>query len=266
MQFMVFLGALRYEYLMQSRRRAIWVTFLLFALAIIGFLFAIPPQWHEALSHLNRYSLREVIVNWASYLNYLTPVLVGVLLADRLPYDRRTKMNELLVTVPGALDARIWGKYIGSLLATLLPVVLLYGCGLAYIFWQVPDPGALPLALSAFFAIIMPGMLFIGAFSLACPAVLWVPVYQFLYVGYWLWGNTLPTNNGIPTLSNTLLTPIGGYAVAGFFHVVYAENSDLQIARASIWQALASVSLLLGIALLVMVTLCRFLQWRQEQA
>ena len=44
-------------------------------------------------------------------------MVVGIMLADRLPRDRRTRVAELLDTFPGALYARLFGKYLGSTLA-----------------------------------------------------------------------------------------------------------------------------------------------------
>ena len=38
----------------------------------------------------------------------------------------------------------------------------------------------------------LPGLLFVAAFSVSCPVILWVPLYQFLFVGYWFWGRPGP--------------------------------------------------------------------------
>src|SRR5260370_19208210 len=77
-----------------------------------------------------------------------------------------------------------------------------------------------PLVAADFVLIVLPGLLFVAAFSIACPAILWVPLYEFLFVGYWFWGNALsPTRTGIQTLSQTILTPIGTYISAGMLAV-----------------------------------------------
>ncbi len=40
--------------------------------------------------------------------------------------------------------------------------------------------------------------------------------YQLLFVGYWIWGNFLDYDF-LPSLSKTVLTPVGWYAATGFF-------------------------------------------------
>ena len=85
--------------------------------------------------------------------------------------------------------------------------------------------------------------------------ILWVPLYQFLFIGYWFWGNLLP-DIGIPTLSTTILTPVGGYMCTGFFNPTGKEgvcNPGIQGATAV--QGVESMLLLVGIAILVMLAL-----------
>jgi len=184
------------------------------------------------------------------------------LLADRLPRDRRTKVEELFWSTPGALSARLGGKYFGSMLAALIPVMVFYVIGAGCILYHTQDLMTLPLALAAFAAIVLPGMLFISAFSIACPAILWVPLYQFLYTGYWFWGNMLGPRVGIPTLSETILTPAGGYMAAGFFGVPAFQIFDF---RVTALQGAESLLLLLSISVLVMVVLWRLLKWQQAR-
>jgi hypothetical protein len=76
---------------------------------------------------------------------------------------------------------------------------------------------AILLALpAAFLAITVPAFAFVVAFSLACPMVMPLPVYQILFVGYWFWANFIPPAL-FPTLNGTLLTPSGIFALQGFF-------------------------------------------------
>lgn len=137
------------------------------------------------------------------------------MLADRLPRDRRTRVAELLDTFPGALYARLFGKYLGSTLATLVPMFLIYSLGVGYIIARWHALQILPLALATFGAIALPGLLFIGAWTLAFSSVIWTPLYQFLFIGYWFWGNLL-LGIGIPSPGSTILTPVGGYMCTGF--------------------------------------------------
>ncbi len=256
-QLPVFFGALNYEFRMQARRPALWITMVLLAVLITG----AGGAFRELLTYqISSIPLVEMVVRWTVRMNFIFPVGVGVLLADRLPRDRRTKVEELFWSTPGALSARLMGKYFGSMLAALIPVMVFYVIGTGCILYHTQDLMTLPLALAAFAAIVLPGMLFISAFSIACPAILWVPLYQFLYTGYWFWGNMLGPRVGIPTLSETILTPAGGYMAAGFFEVPAFQIFDF---RVTALQGMESLSLLLSITVLVMVVLWRLLKWQQ---
>jgi hypothetical protein len=107
--------------------------------------------------------------------------------------------------------------------------------------------------------------MFIGAFSIACTAILWVPLYQILFVGYWFWGNLLP-DVGIPTLSTTILTPVGGYMCTGFFNPQGQEGvCSPGIQGATALQSVESILLLLALAILVIVALTGYLKWLQAR-
>src|SRR6266566_5409593 len=125
-QLSVFFGALNYEFRMQVRRRALWITMVLLALLITG----AGGAFRELLTYqFNSIPLVEMVVSWTIRINFIFPVGVGVLLADRLPRDRRTKVEELFWSTPGALSARLMGKYFGSMFAALVPVTAFYLIG-----------------------------------------------------------------------------------------------------------------------------------------
>ncbi len=260
-QFSAFLGASKYEFRMQIRRRALWITMGLIIFVLVSIL-SRQQRILDAVGNLNSFPLLTDVVNWTNIVNTILPIGVGIMLADRLPRDRRMKVDELFTSMPGALSARLSGKYLGSMLASLVPVFALYAIGLGVILYQTHNPLALLYALEASAAIILPGILFISAFSIACPAIMWVPLYQFLFVGYWFWGNWLGSRQGIPTLSDTILTPIGGYMSAGFFGVRTGQVYDVQVTAL---QGVESILLLLGITLLVMLVLWQLLKWQQAR-
>jgi ABC-2 type transport system permease protein len=256
----VIMGAFRYEFMMQIRRRSLWITFLLMICLLILFATRIPslPQYvGDALVHN---SLTYNVAYWTFTVNRLLPLGVGCLLADRLVRDYRTKLDELFVTTPGMLGSRLLGKYTGTLLATLIPFFLGDLLGVGYIIARTGNLLALPIALETFAVLTLPGMLFVAAFALACPLLMWVPLFQFCFIGYWFWGNELGTRNGIPTLSGTILTPIGSYMAQGF----YGIEDGMSFSATSL-QAVESILLLIGIAALVMMTLWWFLKYRQAR-
>ena len=260
-QLAIFSGVLRYEYRMQIRRRSLWITYVIFTLLLGAIVFGNDSStMYKILIHPETVPLSEAVVYWATIVNYLFPIVVGVMVADRLPRDRRTKVQELLTTMSGALHNRILGKYLGSTLAALTPIVIIYMSIIGYVLYQTHNIMAIPLAIIAFASVVLPGIFFVSAFSLACTAILWVPLYQFLFVGYWFWGNLFPPNRGVPTLSNTLLLPLGGNAAMGFFGV---QSSAVD--HATVLQGIASIALLLSIAVLVLITLLYILRWQQAR-
>ena len=203
-------------------------------------------------------ALMLVIAQWAVTIQAFMPIAFGVMLADRLPRDRRPGVGELFAAQPAPAGGRLIGKYLGSALATMAPIFLVYSAGIGYVLARSGDPMAIPMGLAGFVAINVPGLLFVGAFSIACPAVLWVPLYQVLFVGYWFWGNLLPPYVDIPSLTGTVLTPIGEYTANGFFDIVVTTVQD-----ATVWGAVANIALLLGLAALALWCAHRYLLWRE---
>ncbi|HMA37382.1 MAG TPA: hypothetical protein VKY74_23215 [Chloroflexia bacterium] len=259
-------GALRYEFQMQVRRPAVWVGLTLVA--------AIPfVLWQGIGDHYlhGHYSDRSTVwvpaapagavLLWAEILTFLLPLAVGLVLADRLARDRTTHVAELLETLPGALGARLAGKYLGSTLATLLPVGLLYAAGIGDILIQVPDASMVPLAAAAFAAVVLPGSLFAAGFSIAVPAVLRVPLYQFLFVGYWFWANLMSPKIGLPSPVGTMLNATGPWALEGFFDFQWT----FLILHATAAQAAASIVLLVGLGLLALTGGWGYLSWEQAR-
>lgn len=245
-------GATRYEFRMQIRRKALWVTFLVFAIIPAAFLSNINASWAEGTAG------PHVVADWSVIVQYLSPIAFGVLLADRLPRDRRTGTQDLLDTLPASMGGKFLGKYLGATVATVVPLLLIYAAGIAYIAASLGDLSILLLAPAAFATINLPGLLFVAAFSVSTTAILWVPLYQFLFVGYWLWGNLIPGAN-FPTLSATILTPMGRYMADGFFGTTVSETTG-----ATVGEGIASISLLLGLGALALYCGYRVLLWQRN--
>lgn len=246
-------GATSYEFRMQIRRKALWVILPLFGL--LAFTGQSNP-WQL----LGEIPLKDVVVNWAIVVQAFMPIAFGCLLADRLARDRRTRVVELLETLPGSPGGQLAGKYLGSALATLIPLFAVYAAGIAYVVIEGGRPEAILLGLLAFAAVNLPGLLFVGAFSVACPAIIWVPLYQFLFVGYWFWGNLLPPYTQIPTLTGTWLMPLGEYMAGGFFGTpgIWVEN-------ATAWEGVVSITILLGLGTLALLCAHGYLRWLQAR-
>jgi ABC-2 type transport system permease protein len=254
-------GVLRYEFLMQIRRPALWLAFLVFALidlrAVIG---QVVEHYNPAFSP-EQISIWQIAAGLAIMTNWLAPLGIGILIADRLPRDRRTRVEEMLNSLPGLLKTRVLGKYLGTLLASLVPSFLLYMLIVGLAVWQLGNLGLIPAALLCYVLVILPGMCFVAAFSLALPIIIWVPLYQFLFFGYWFWGNILAPSYGLPTLSGTILTPIGSAIGVGFFGISTFGGRG----PSSTMYGVSSIVALLGIAVLVLVALYQFLRFEQAR-
>ena len=252
-----FRGAFYYELLMQIRRPSLWIAFLLVSLFVFkafnGFYLSdqIP-------------TVAMALGNWSSFLVLFYPLACGLLLADRFPRDQKRHVTEILATTPSGLGVRLWGKYTGATIATLIPVFALNLGGALLIMQYHHDFGALPLALALFVVNMGTAVLFVGAFTIACTTVMWPVLYQFLFVGYWFWGNFLNPTVGIPTLNDTLLTPSGHYIVAGLFPSTVLIRPGFRGATASATQGVASLILLLGCAALVQLAAWAWLHWQQN--
>ncbi|GER91643.1 hypothetical protein KDW_58050 [Dictyobacter vulcani] len=67
-----------------------------------------------------------MVVYWTDLLNYILPVAFGILLADRLQRDKRTRVDEIFTSTPSSHTARLYGKFLGATIATALPILLLF--------------------------------------------------------------------------------------------------------------------------------------------
>lgn len=251
-----FKGACRYEFRMQIRRPALWITTATICLVLVRF-----EHMHlEDMLFVAHSSLYPTAIQrsaaWADSINRLLPIVVGVLLADRLSRDRRTGVAELLDTTPAPLFARLIGKYLGSTLATLLPVFVFYMLGVSVLLVRIHDVFVLPYALLTFVTIVLPGMMFVAVFSLCFGAFIWWPVYCFLLTGYWFWGNLLSPRNHIWTISDSILTPAGGYMSKGFFGVSAFQIYDMTVTPT---QSVVCILLLLSITVCVLLATWKML-------
>lgn len=250
-------GAITYEYRMQIRRRLLWLTLAGFAVALAA-LTVTSNTWR---TYSQERSAVLSFADVASLVMLLMPVAVGLLLADRLPRDRSMKVAEVLDTLPTRPGARLLGKYLGSTLATMTPLLLLYLVGIGYVLvLRGRDVVALPAALLPFCAIVLPGCLFVAAFSIAVPAVIWPPLYQLLFTGYWFWGNLLYLKS-LPTLNGTLLTANGDYMLVAFF-----GGDGTAVHHATVEQGWASLLLLLALGLLALASVWQWQRWQRAHA
>jgi hypothetical protein len=214
----------RHEFGMAIRRKALWIAYGLLFLFHTVLLFSPPPlgEWVDG-EVITRPGLWSAAGRFVVAVNVFFPVVAGILSADRVQRDFRTGVRELQVSTPLSAAAYVSAKYLAALTSCLLPlfawvmavtlVMTVVGHAPAGFLYAVPV---------AFLAITVPAFAFVVAFSLACPLVMPLPVYQILFTGYWFWANFVPPGL-FPTLNGTLLTPGGAYALQGFFGGPVAE-------------------------------------------
>ncbi|HEV7667378.1 MAG TPA: hypothetical protein VGS22_02560 [Thermoanaerobaculia bacterium] len=211
-------GAFRHEVGMSLRRKGLWVAYgLLFAFYTV-LLFSPPPVGEMIKGEvISRREVWSVAGRFLAAVNVFFPVVAGILSADRMRRDVRLGLRELQESTPLSGFAYIRAKYFGALVASLVPV-LLWVMAIAVVMTAFgrSDAAILVAVPAAFFAITVPAFAFVVAFSLACPMVMPLPVYQILFTGYWFWANFIPPSL-FPTLNGTLLTPSGIFALQGFF-------------------------------------------------
>lgn len=246
-------GALHYEFLMQVRRRSIWLVFALVG-SLSGLLWLIFTQGSDT-THI------DAVMYLALFTAWFLPIGAGLVLADRLVRDKKIGVDELLDTCPASLGGRLLGKYAGSVLATLVPIGLIYLLGMVDILARFHNPPDLLLSLATFATIPLPGILFAAGFSVALPVVLKVPLYQVLFIGYWFWANLMSPRFKIPTLVSTMLNATGPWALEAFFHYQWLF---LRL-HASVWQGIVSVTLLVALSLLAIGLAWLYLRWEHTR-
>jgi hypothetical protein len=203
---------------MSLRRRALWIAYGLLFVFHAVVLFSPPPLGEfvhgEAIGRAEAWSAAG---RFLAALNVFFPLIAGILSADRVVRDLRLGMRELQESTPLLPATYVLAKYLGVLASYLLPLFA-WVLGVAVVVVAI---GHAPLSFLytvpvAFLAITVPAFAFVVAFSIACPIILPLPVYQVLFTGYWFWANFVPPQL-FPTLNGTLLTPSGMFAVQGFF-------------------------------------------------
>lgn len=251
-----FWGVVVYEYRMAIRRWGVWVAFLITGIPFLGNAVVNGAGGSEAAM-----PIRQAAGILAVSVNFLLPVVGGIAMADRLPRDQRLGVRELLATTPLSRSAYVLGKYVGVVAATVTPVLVMLLLPAAVLVFHGASPALIPATLLAFLAINLPTYVFIGAFSLACPAVLPVRVYQVLFTGYWFWGNFI-NPRAIPSVSDTLLNSSGEYAANAFFLTGFGYSPS-QPTR-TVLEAVLNIAVLAACAALALLALNLYLA-RQDR-
>ncbi len=213
-----FPGLLRHEINMSLRRKGLWIAYGLLSLFYSVLLLAPPPIGEMVKGEIiAKGEVWHVAGRFLLACNVFFPLVAGILSADRVQRDFRLGMRELQDSTPLSRHVYVLVKYLGSLVSSLIPLFL-WVMGVA-VFMAAAGRAHADMLVAvpvAFLAISVPAFAFVVAFSLACPMVMPLSVYQVLFTGYWFWANFIPPKL-FPTLNGTLFTPSGMFAQQGFF-------------------------------------------------
>ena len=213
-----FAGILRHEISMSLRRKGLWIAYGLLFVFHTVLLFSPPPIGEMVKGEvIGRREVWQVAGRFLLACNVFFPIVAGILSADRVRRDFRLGVRELQDSTPLSRPVYVLAKYMGALASSLLPLFL-WVMGIAALMAVIgrADASMLYAVPVAFLAITVPAFAFVVAFSLACPMVMPLSIYQILFTGYWFWANFIPPKL-FPTLNGTLLTPSGMFAQQGFF-------------------------------------------------
>lgn len=210
-----FLGIARHEFNMSIRRPSIWVAYGLLFIFYAITVFAPSTDGSSDLDTIEK--IWGVAGRLAFAYNWFMPLLAGILSADRMQRDTRSGLRELQSSSPLQSSIYVLSKYLGVLFSVLIPMFIwaMLIAVIIIITGHVSPTFIVPSFL-AYFAITVPAYAFVVAFSLACPLVMPLRVYQVLFTGYWFWGNFLSAND-FPTISSTLLNAAGIHSLRAFF-------------------------------------------------
>ena len=246
---------------MSIRRWGVWLAFgLVTGFYAISFIMA---PGYEDIPTITSEVVWQTAGQTAFFLNVFLPVVAGIAASDRLVRDLKLGVAELQGSSPLSRWKYLLSKYIAVVAAVLTPVLLfdMLVAGLSTILHPGMPLALIPLPLLAFLAINLPAYAFVTIFSLACPLVMPLRVYQVLFTGYWFWGNFL--NPAVfPSLSDTLLAPSGKYAVQAFFGNMISINAP----ERTVTDAFLNLLVLALCILAAMLVTRTYLVWKARRA
>lgn len=257
-----FFNVTRYEFSMSIRRVGFWITYVLLGgFYLVSILIpagkesgVITPDqiWPEA-GHL------------VFMFNIFLPLLAGLLAADRMQRDFRSGVRELQCSSPLSTPRYLLAKYLGVLAAALLPFFLILVLAGFYSVLRGLAPWEFLWALFvAFLAIAVPAHAFVVAFSLVCPLVIPLRVYQVLFTGYWFWGNLL-SPQAFPTISDTVLNAVGQIPLQAYFYVYNASTHPVHDTYTQP-QAVLNLLVLTVLIAAALFTANTVLRWQAKRA
>lgn len=242
------LGVTRYEAVMALRRKVLWLT--LGPLAVLAAFLALTSPTVVAES-----DPVASLGTAALVINLIYTGGVGIALTDRFIQQHRAGLADLLNATPSGHTACMVGAVLGPLGVALVPAAVLLvtlGVVLGIGNGSLVPVGAAVIGLGA---VLVPAALAITAVATLLGLILPQALARVVVVMLWFWSTAFSPSlfPGVPTLTGTVLSPLGGYLAVATLHVdpVWANGEASSVLRpiASGAAATTNVALLLGVAL-----------------
>ena len=253
----------RYEYRLSTRRIGFWIAYLL--LGLFYSVTVLLPSGDPASDIISPDQIWQEAGSMIFIFNIFMPLLAGILAADRMQRDFQSGINELQRSTPLSNSVYLMAKYLGVLASVLTPffIIAFGNSTLMIIRGQAPLQFLWPVLL-AVLAIAVPAHAFVVAFSLACPLIMPLRVYQVLFTGYWFWGNLL-SPQAFPTISDTILNAVGQYPVQAYFGTNNTATHPVSDGFTQP-QAVLNLIVLTTCIAAALFTVNIYLRWRAQRA
>ncbi len=256
-----FLGMAGYEFKMCIKRAGFWIVYGLLAAFYLVTIMA--PGKSSAVDVIDASLIWQQAGQLVFTFNVFLPLLAGILAADRMQRDFRGGVRELQRSAPLSNARYILAKYVGVLGSVLLPVFIIIAMdGIMIVAGGHAPVGFLWPLFLAFLSITVPAHAFVVAFSLACPLVLPLRVYQVLFTGYWFWGNLL-SPQAFPTISDTVLNAVGQFPLYAYFGGLRAPDTTAPYTPA---QAILNLAVLSGMIALALIGINIYMRAQAKKA
>jgi len=111
------LAVAKYEFLMQVRRSALWISTLIVILLEVWDLFPNAYNFHRLNNLPNHFYIAGKVAEQGGELLLLITMF---LVADRILRDKKLKTTEVIMATPISHVSYVLGKYLGNLLAVAI--------------------------------------------------------------------------------------------------------------------------------------------------
>ncbi len=257
-----FFGVTRHEFSMSIRRPGFWIAYTLLCLFYVISILAPSMNGTDDIIAPDR--IWPEAGHTVFLFNIFLPLLGGILAADRMQRDFQTGVHELQQSTPLSTPVYVLAKYVGVLLSILTPMFLLvFMTGIVEVAKGLAPLSFLWPLLLAFLSIAVPSHAFVVAFSLACPLVMPLRVYQVLFTGYWFWGNLL-SPQAFPTISDSVLNAVGQYPLQAFFGMYFDSTDGVDVGFTAP-EAVINLLVLMVCIAIALLTANFYLRWQARR-